>query len=141
MQPNNTPLINGRAYDFAQIVCNVLGVPLMGIQSIEYKEEQEKTNNKGAGKWTVSRGHGTVDADAKVELSMNDVEALRTVAPDGRLLDIPAFPITVTYLNEQKVVTHTLMNCEFIDDGGGGAQGDTDLVRTFALVVSHIKYK
>jgi hypothetical protein len=141
MQPNNTPLINGRAYDFAQIVANVLGVPIMGIQSIEYKEEQEKTNNFGAGKWAVSRGHGAVNADAKIEISMNDVEAMRTVAPNGRLLDLPAFPITVTFLNEQKVVTHTLMNCEFVDDGMTGAQGDTDLVRSFALVVSHIKYK
>lgn len=141
MPANNTPLINGRAYDFAQVVVNILGVPIMGIQSIEYKEEQEKKNNFGAGKWAVSRGHGTVNADATIEVSMNDIEALRDAIPSGRLLDIPAFPITVTFLNDQKVVTHTLHNCEFMDDGVTGAVDDTDLVRSFGLVVSHITYR
>lgn len=138
---NNTPLINGRAYDFAQIVINILGVPLVGITSIEYKEEQEKANNFGAGKYAVSRGHGTVNADASIEISMNDVERLRNAAPLGRLLDIPAFPITVTFLNEGKTVTHTLHNCEFKDDGVSGSIDDTDLVRSFSLVVSHITYR
>jgi hypothetical protein len=141
MPTNNTPLINGRAYDFAQVVVNILGVPIMGIQAIEYKEEQEKKNNFGAGKWAVSRGHGTVNADASFEISMNDIENLRDAIPSGRLLDIPAFPITVTFLNDQKVVTHVLHNCEFIDDGVGGGVDDTDLVRSYGLVVSHITYR
>lgn len=141
MPANNTPLINGRAYDFAQVVVNILGVPIMGVQSIEYKEEQDKQNNYGAGKWAVSRGHGTVKADATIEVSMNDIEALRDAIPSGRLLDIPAFPITVTFLNDQKPVTHVLHNCEFIDDGVGGAVDDTDLVRSFGLVLSHISYR
>lgn len=141
MPINNAPLINGRAYDFAQILINILGVPLVGVQSIEYKEEQEKANNFGAGKFAVSRGHGTVNADATLELSMNDVERLRDAIPGGRLLDIPAFPITVTFLNAGKTVTHTLHNCEFKDDGVTGSVDDTDLVRSFALVVSHITYR
>lgn len=141
MTPNNTPLINGRAYDFAQIVCNVLGVPLMGISSVTYSEEQEKTNNFGAGKWAVSRGHGAVDASASFDIHMNDIEALRDAAPNGRLLDVPPFDITVTFLNENKVVTHTLKNCEFTTDGVEGSQGDTQLQRSFDLVISHVEYR
>lgn len=141
MTPNSTPLINGRAYDFAQIVANVLGVPLMGISSITYGEEQEKTNNFGAGKWAVSRGHGAVDASASFDIHMNDVEVMRDAAPNGRLLDIPPFDITVTFLNKNKVVTHTLKNCEFTTDGVEGSQGDTQLVRSFDLVCSHIEYR
>jgi hypothetical protein len=139
--PNNVPLINGRAYDFAQIVCNILSVPLMGISSISYSEEQEKANNFGAGKWAVSRGHGAVDASASIDIHMNDIEAIRDAAPFGRLLDIPPFDITVTFLNTNKVVTHTLKNCEFTNDGVEGSQGDTQLQRSFDLVVSHIEYR
>ena len=51
-----TPLINGRAYDYAQIEVNILGVPVAGISAISYTEEQEKVNNFGAGSNPVSRG-------------------------------------------------------------------------------------
>ncbi len=85
------PLVNGRAYDFAQIVVTILGVPLAGVSAISYAEEQEKTNNFGQGNRPVSRGQGAIDASGSITISMNDVEALRDVAPDGSLLKIPAF--------------------------------------------------
>ena len=141
MPVNNTPLINGRAYDFAQIVVNVLGVPLMGISSVTYSEEQEKTNNYGAGKYAVSRGHGAVEASASFDIHMNDIEALRDAAPLGRLLDIPPFDIPITFLNANKVVTHTLKNCEFTNDGVEASQGDTQVQRSFDLVISHEEYR
>jgi|TARA_R110000764_G_C10939688_1_gene375946 hypothetical protein len=141
MPVNNTPLINGRAYDFAQIVVNVLGVPLMGISSVTYAEEQEKTNNYGAGKYAVSRGHGAVEASASFDIHMNDIEALRDAAPLGRLLDIPPFDVPITFLNANKVVTHVLKNCEFTNDGVEASQGDTQVQRTFDLVISHVEYR
>jgi len=138
-----TPLINGRAYDFAQINMLISGVVVPSISSIEYSEEQEKTNNFGAGDRPVSRGHGAIDAKAKITMSMNDVEALRASATDGSLLKLPAFDVVVVFLHptSAKVVTHTLKNCEFLSDGVTGSQGDTDLKRDFDLVCSHITYK
>ena len=137
------PLINGRAYDFTEIIVSMLGAPVVGVKAITYTEEQDKTNNFGQGNRPISRGQGAIDASASIEISMNDIEAIRdTVAlQGGSLLAIPAFDITVTYLNEQKVVTHILKNCEFINDGVETTQGDTDVVRTFDLVVSDIKYR
>lgn len=134
-------LINGKAYDFTQIIVSILGVPTAGITALNYTEEQEKTNNFGAGTRPVSRGHGAIEASGSIELSMNEVEALRDAAPDGSLLKIPPFNITVTYLNLQKVVTHKLKNCEFTNDGVETSQGDTDIKRTFDLVISDIQYR
>lgn len=134
-------LVNGRAYDFTEIVVQILGAPVVGVKAINYKEEQEKTNNMGTGNRPVSRGQGPIEADGSLELSMNDVEALRDVAPEGSLLKIPAFDIVVTYLNLQKVVTHTLKNCEFTNDGVEATQGDTDIGRTFDLIISDVKYR
>lgn len=137
------PLINGKAYDFTEIVVSMLGGPVVGVKAITYAEEQEKTNNFGQGNRPVSRGQGAIDANASIDISMNDVEAIRDtlVAQSGSLLAIPAFDIKVTYLNAQKVVTHVLKNCEFTNDGVETSQGDTDVVKTFDLVVSDIKYR
>jgi hypothetical protein len=136
-----TPLINGRAYDYAQIQVTILGVPVAGVSAISYSQEQEKVNNFGAGSNPVSRGHGTIDTSASITISMNDVEAIRDVAPGGSLLAIPAFDVSVTFLNAQKVVTHVIKNCEFTNDGMEATQGDTNIERAFDLVASHIVYR
>ena len=133
-----TPLINGRAFDFAQIVVNVLGVPLASVSAISYTEEQEKVNNFGAGSNPVSRGHGTKNASGSMTISMNDVEAIRDAVEGGSLLSVPSFDVVVTYVNLQKTVTHTLKNVEFLNDGVEATSGDTDLQRSFDVVMSHI---
>ena len=135
------PLINGTAYDFAQIIVNILGVPVASVSSIEYEETQEKVNNYGAGNRPVSRGKGAIEATATIEMSMNDIEAIRNVALDGSLLNVPSFDITVFFVNPQSPQTHVLKNCEFTNDGISGSQGDTDLKKSFELVVSHIKFR
>lgn len=135
------PLINGTAYDFAQVIVTIGNVPVASVSSIEYEETQEKVNNYGAGVRPVSRGKAQIEASATIEFSMNDVEAIRDTAVDGSLLNIPAFDITVFYGNPQRPTTHVLKNCEFKNDGIGGSQGDTDLKKSFELVVSHIKWR
>ena len=135
-----TPLINGKAYDFTEIDVKILGVSVAGVSAISYTEEQEKVNNFGAGSRPVSRGHGAINASASITISMNDIEAIREVAQDGSLLKIPSFDILVTFLNSQKVATHILKNCEFLSDGVEAAQADTNIERSFDLVVSHIVY-
>ena len=135
------PLINGKAYDFVLITAVVLGVPLPSISNINYIEEQEKTNNFGLGNRPVSRGQGAIDASGSFDISMNDIEALRDAAPNGSLLQIPAFDIIVVYGNPQKPVTHVLKNVEFTNDGVEASQGDTDIKRTFDIVISHVKYR
>ena len=135
------PLVNGRAYDYTQIIAVVLGVPLAGISAINYVTEQEKKNNFGTGNVAVSRGRGPKDPTASMEISMNDIEAIRDVAPNGDLLDIPPFDIVVVFGNIQKPVTHVLKNVEFSNDGVETTQGDTDIKRTFDLTPSHIKYR
>lgn len=135
------PLINGRAYDFTQILVKILGAPVASVSAISYTEEQTKENNFGAGSRPVSRGKGAINASGSITLSMNDIEALRDVALGGSLLKIEPFDIQVSFLNAQKVVTHVLKNCEFLDDGTETSQDDKDIKRSYNLVISHIKYR
>ncbi|MGV7234656.1 MAG: hypothetical protein ACQ9ET_00215 [Nitrosomonadaceae bacterium] len=134
------PLINGRSYDFTQINLTIGGVIVNSVSAVTYTEEQEKVNNFGAGTNPVSRGHGAKNASASITISMNDVEAIRASALNGSLLSIDTFDIVVVYTNPQGVVTHTIKNCEFTNDGVEATVGDTDINRSFDLVASHVNY-
>jgi hypothetical protein len=136
------PLINGRAYDYTQIIFPILGVPVSGVSKISYKEEQEVAGNKGTGEYDVSVGFGGINSSGSVEISMNDIESLRDVAPiRGSLLSLPFFDIPVIFGTIQGVQTHVLKNCKFKNDGVDTSQGDTDIKFTYDLYISHINYR
>lgn len=134
-------LVNGRAYDYSQIIPAYIGVPLPSMSVIEYEETQEKTNNYGTGTRPVSRGHGEIQATGSMEVAMEDIEALREAAIDGSLLNLPSADFLLVFGNPGKVQTHVLKNLEFTSDGGGGNQGDTDLKRTLNFTISHVEYR
>jgi hypothetical protein len=134
------PLINGKAYDYTQITISVLGSPLAGVSQINYTETQDKTNNFGTGNRPVSRGQGAINATCSLEISMTDVERLRSAAPNRSLLFLPAFDIIVIYINGVTTHRHIIKNVEFSDDGTETSQGDTDIKRTFNLTPSHIEF-
>lgn len=135
-----TPLINGTAYSFAQVVVNLLNGDINSVAAINYKRTQEKTNNYGAGDEPVSRGKGVKESEADITFSMNDGVALRNSVPSKDLLDIPPFDIVVTYRHPDRVVTDILKNCEFLEDGRELEQGDTDADFNYPLLPSHILY-
>lgn len=138
---NNIPLINGRAYSYVDVVVAIGGVQIPSVSKISYTEEQQKENNYGTGSRPTSRGVGKIEAKASIEMSMNDVEAIRDVAPDGSLLKLPPFDIQVTFLNAQKVVTHIIKSCEFTNDGVEAGTDDKDIKKSFDLIPSHIVYR
>ena len=135
-------LINGRAYDFTQIVFVVLGVPVPSVSSISYTEEMETKMNFGTGQLPVSIGYGAINSKGSIEISMNDVEAIRDVCPlRGSFTSLPLFDILVVYGNPQRPVRHIIKNVSFTDDGVESAQNETDIKRKFNFVCSHIQYK
>jgi len=133
-------LVNGRSYSYVDIKFNILGVEVPSVSSINYTGSQEKTNNKGASNEPVSRGKGAKDYEGSFDLSMNDIEALRDVAPFRDLLDLAAFDIVIVFGHPDNVRTHVLKNVEFTDDGVEAADGDTDIKRTFAVIIGKINY-
>ena len=135
------PLINGQAFDYAQITPLYLGVPLVSMTSITYEETQEKVDNPGTGNRGISRGRADIKSSGSIELSMNDIEALRVVAPEGSLLALPASDFILVFGNPQNIQTHILKNLEFTNDGGTGTQGDTDLKMTLNFIISNVIYQ
>ena len=135
------PLVNGQAFSYVQITPLFLGVPLVSMTSITYEEVQEKVDNLGTGNRGISRGRAAIVSTGSIELSMNDIEAMREVAPNGSLLAIPASDFVLVFGNPQNVQTHVLKNLEFTNDGGAGTQGDTDLKLTLNFIISDVQYR
>lgn len=140
MANDNTPLVNGKAYDYVDIAVTIAGVPVKGISSISYTEEREIANNYGTGSRPVSQGAGPIDATASFEIDANEIYAIRQAAPGKSLLRIANFDITVSFLNEQGFTTDVIKNCRFMNDGVETSQGDTNVKRTFDFKPSHILF-
>lgn len=137
------PLINGLAYSWSQITCNILGRPVAGISKISYSEEQEMEDNYGAGNRPVSRGLGPIQASASITLDMNEVEALQAIAPNGRLQEIPPFDIIVTYVpgGQSRTVKHVIHNVQFKNNAREVEQGAMNIPVELELITSHISWR
>ena len=137
---NELPLINGKSYDYVHITCAIMGVPIEGVKSINYTQEQEKTNNYGTGTMPTSRGESEIKCSGSLELPMEEVEKIRAASATRSLLDIGMFDIVIVHGVVGKVAIHTLKNVEFMDDGVETSSGDTQISRTFNIIPSHVIY-
>lgn len=139
MALETNPLINGRAYGWADIIVTVGALPVTGITAIKYEEEQEKEDVYGAGRYPVARGYGRVKASGSISLSVETVVALAAAAPQGQLNRLAPFPITVTYQPESgPIIRDVLMNCEFKKQSRDWKEGDMKNQVELELLVSNI---
>lgn len=136
------PLINGRAYDWASIKLQLLGLTIVGVTAISYDDTQAKVDNQGAGNFASSRGYGKYEAKASITLEMKEVERLQAqLGPGRRLQDIAPFNIVVAYVNESnRMVTHTIHNVEFTNNKREIKAGDTNIEVALELITSHITW-
>ena len=135
------PNVNGRAYDWASIKLQLLKQTVAGVTAISYSVKQEKVNNYGAGVNPISRGLGKREPNASITLEMKEVERIMAaLPPGGSLLDIPPFPIVVSYVNPSNaLITHTLHHCEFTENKREIKTGDTSIEVELPLILSHIE--
>ncbi|MDF7809912.1 hypothetical protein [Hymenobacter sp. YC55] len=136
------PMINGRAYDWASIKVQLLGLTLVGITAVSYEDTQAKVDNYGAGTMASSRGYGKYEAKASITLEMKEVERIQaSLQPGQRIQDIGPFNIVVAYVNESnRMVTHTIHNVEFTNNKRELKTGDTTVEVALELITSHITW-
>jgi hypothetical protein len=135
------PLINGKSYEWANIVVNIMGVPIVGITNIEYEEKYEMENIYGAGSEVVSRGYGKNTPTAKMTILMEELEAIQKVAPLGKLQRIPEFDIVVAYLDTSlAIVTHKIRNVRIMNNSRKSNTGDTSIPVELELLISNIEW-
>ena len=135
-------LINGKGYSFASVQIGLLGNPLViGIKGIEYGTTQAKQNVHGYGGQPVDRTHGQKNYEGNITLTLKEVLRIREAAGKRSLVDVPPFPITVTYANgEDAATTDILTYAEFAEDRVTSTDGDTSIDVSIPLVIGPILY-
>lgn len=134
-----TPLVNGQAYAYADIILSIAGSPVAGVTAISYTDAQEVTENYGAGRFPVSRGLGKIESEATITIERTELNALINAAADKRLQNVGEFDVTVSYVPAGNApVTDILKNCRFKNTVGGASEGDSNTVAELELAVSHI---
>lgn len=134
-------LINGKSYEWADILINILGSTFAGVTAIEYEDSQEMENVMGAGNRPVSRVYKNFVPTAKVTLLMEELEAIQAVAPGGVIQRIPEFDITVAYVDSALITRiHTIKNCRFMKNVRKVAQGDGAIACELDLIISHVNF-
>lgn len=108
------PLINGVAYVHADIKLMFLGAPVIGLKAINYSDLQDITPNYSTGHKPTSVGFGTVKFEGSLTVTMETFQAIKALAPGGRVQNIPFFPIGINYIPEGGIpVRHVLRKCRF----------------------------
>jgi hypothetical protein len=135
------PLINGKSYEHADVTVIVMGVTLISVTGVEYDESPKIKNIYTTGRYPTSRIHGSIEPTAKLTVLMEDVEALRAAAPQGRLYLFPEFDVIVTFTDASLLpVVHTIKNCRFTDSKVTSTTGDDAIPVELPLVISHVDY-
>lgn len=135
-------LINGKGYSFTSLQLSLLGNTLVvGFRGIEYRTTQAKQNVHGAGGSPVERTHGQKNYEGSITLTVKEVKRIREAAGKRSLVDIPPFPVTVTYANGEDAATVDLLQyVEFTEDAITSADGDTSIDVDIPLVIGAIIY-
>jgi len=138
------PLVNGRAYDWAQVLVRMSNgtTPFFGIKKISYSDNQEMENNYGAGNMPTSRGFGNYAAVSSITLTMEEVERIQAAIPSGRLQDLPEFDLGVSFVHPEtaRIINHTIRNCKFKNNARDLNQNDKEFPIELELLVSHIEW-
>ncbi len=138
------PLVNGVAYAWTNIRINILGVTLTGITAVMYEDTQDVINNYGAGSYPVSVSKGRITCKGSLTLYMEELEALQKISPNGRIQDLQALDITVSFLPVSAdpilPTTHKIRGVKFTTNKRESKEGDTKVESTIDFIAAKIDW-
>lgn len=136
-------LVNGQTYGWTDLDVVILGRRIVGIQAINYTDEQEMESIYGAGNKPIGIGRGPITFEGSITLLKSEVEALQAAVPlSGRIQEIPPFDIVVHYNTGVggKIANHILKGCKFKSNARNIEQGATSIPVELQLLISDIQY-
>lgn len=135
------PLINGVEYTQADIVLNLLGVPIIGITAIEYSDIQNIEGNYSTGHLPTSVGFGQVDLTATITITSVEFRKIVAFSPGRRIQNIPFFDVGVNYVPEGGlIVRDRLVRCKFKGANISSSTNNTQIEVPLELFVADIRY-
>lgn len=135
-------LINGQGYAHADLQLGLLGnFNVAGFKAISYNTTRQKQNSHGAQGLPVERTKSQVNYEGSITLTLKEVKRIREANGKRSLVEIPPFPITVSYANGVDAVTvDKLLYVEFTADPVSSSTGDTEIPVELPIVIGAILY-
>jgi hypothetical protein len=138
--------INGKAFSWKDVDVKMLGSSVQYIQSIEWSETEEASYDVGAGQVGKFLGVGNREVSGSMEIALSEFMKLAQAATGvnilGSPLDIPPFPLNITYYSRLGDVSYTnIYNVKFTSNSHTASQGDTHLYASLDFIATNIEHK
>lgn len=124
---------------WAQITLSLLGAPITGVTNIKYSVTQEKVNVYGAGSKPVSRGRGRKEYSGSITLLAEEFKNILAAAPNGDVLDIPPFDVTILHIGTSGLMQKTVWKyAEMTENSFDVSEGDTSISIEIPFIMADI---
>ena len=138
--------INGNAHSWKDVDVKMLGTSVQYIQSIEWEETEEASYDVGAGQVGKFLGVGNREVSGSMEVALTELmklaDAVLPINPLGSVLDIPPFPINITYYSRLNDIRFTnIYNVKITGVSHTASQGDTHLYHTIDFIATAVENK
>ena len=133
-------LINGKAFSASDITLTVSGIDIASVNNLTVTEAATKENNYGFASEPASRGEGPTEYTCTIGIAWKDVLKLKNIAPLRRLTKLLMFNVLAVFDNGETISRIRVRNAEFMEDGFEVAQGDTQVIRDYPLIIAGIDY-
>jgi hypothetical protein len=131
----------GTLVGWNNIKVNMFGRDLEGITELEYDDEQEMSNEFGAGNFPIGQAVGNYNAKAGITVYAEELIALQESLPEGkRLQDIPPFDIIVQYEYGEVKMKDVIKNCRMMKNGRSAKNNEGKMTFKVDLLTSHIEW-
>ncbi len=128
---------NKKAYDSGDVKVFINGI-ILNVLKIAYDVAQEHQLNYTLGNDPSSWSKGKKTPTCSMDLMMADVVPLEMAAPNGDLLELKPFDITVTFTNEYNTVVVDQIVAKF-QNWGRDVTGEMGLQKSYDLFALNIQ--
>lgn len=129
------PLINGKNYDWNNLVFAIFGIPLVRITEINFSEKQQKVMNYGIGNKPISYGTQNFMYEGDISVYQEELRDIQLTVPSKTILDIPPITAILTYSGDGvKFAVDTLQNILFTENVFAAKQNDASLITKIPFV-------
>ena len=124
--------INGKYHNHTNVRIVVFGRQLMTVKAISYKRADAINGVKVVGtSKTVGHTQGDENCTGSITLLMGEVNGMQMSLPPGKtLMDIPAFPVSISFVDENGLmIAHELVQVKFMENGVSADSGSNDALQ------------
>lgn len=121
--------INGKYRNYGSVRATAFGRTFTTVKALNYKRADAIDPVKAVGTTkAIGYTQGDETYEASITLLSEEVDDIQKSLPPGTTLqDIPAFPISISYVGDNgMLVSHTLIGCKFKENGRSAEAGSND---------------